>query len=443
MRSLDRTEREAFPTAAGELPVIGHLPILHRDAIGLLRRSRSALGPLFWVNFGFAHRRLFHVGPDALDVLRMPEVAVDYPKNLEEIVGRSMAVHDGALHRHMRSAINPLLGPQSFAKGASAAIAPVISARIDAWLKRDSIAIHPAMRELSLEIIFRVCGVPTEDLPAWSRAYRELLLGVYPIPGRLPGLPAYRSRRARAWIDDRLRALLALARAGAGAGGSLIDMFSRARDEEGKPLSDQEIIDNIRAMLLAGHETTASILAWIVIVLSSRPELRDAVHEEHTAAADTPAPASFKDAQRFPVTSAIFREVLRLYAPGWFTFRRVMDAITLHGRRIPRGTPLAISPTSLGYEPSLFPDPDRFDLSRWRDRSTSLGPVELAPFGAGPHFCVGHNIAYLEAVQFQSAFVRALRRTGLVPRIQGPLPRQVYFPLGHPTSSTRVAFHPG
>ncbi|WP_434048914.1 MULTISPECIES: cytochrome P450 [Sorangium] len=442
MLSPDRTERDRIPTAAGELPVVGHLPVLYRDAIGLLRRSSSALGPLFWVNLGFAHRRLFYVGADALDVLRMPEVVMDYTPNLKAIVGRSTAALDGALHRHMRSAINPSLSPQSLVKGASATMASVISARIDAWIEQKSIAIQPATRELSLELIFRLCGVPTGDLPAWSRAYRELILGVYPIPGRLPGLPAYRSHRAREWIDDRLRTLLALAREGAGAGGTLVEMLSNARDEEGKPLSDQEIIDNIRAMLLAGHETTASLLAWIVIFLS-RAELRNAVYEEHTAAPDAPLPTSFKDAQRFPVTSAMFREVLRLYAPSWFILRTVTDAITLHGRRIPPGTPLAISPAYLGYEPSLFPDPDRFDLSRWKDRSILPGPLGLAPFGAGPHFCVGYNIAYIEALQFQSAFVRALRRTGLVPRLQGPSPKQVYFPLGHPTPSTRVAFHPG
>ncbi|WP_437751472.1 cytochrome P450 [Sorangium sp. So ce1389] len=442
MLFLDRTERDGFPTAAGELPVVGHLPILYRDAIGLLRRSSRALGPLFWVNFGFAHRRLFYVGADALDVLRAPAVVMDYTTNLKAIVGSSAAAHDGALHRHMRSAITTSFSPQSFLKGASAAIASVISARVDAWFQRESIAVHPAMRELSLEIILRVCGVPTEDLPAWSGAYRELMLGVYPIPGRLPGLPAYRSRRARAWIDDRLRRLLALAREGAGAGGPLIEALSQARDEEGKPLSDQEIVDNTRAMLFAGHETTASILAWIVIFLSSRDELRNAVSEEHTAAPDAPVSTSFRDAQRFPVTGAIYREVLRLYAPGWFIFRTVTDAIMLHGRRIPRGTPLAISPTCLGYEPSLFPDPDRFDPSRWKDRSGSPGPLDLAPFGAGPHFCVGYNLAHIEALQLQSAFVRALRRTGLVPRLQGPSPKQVYFPLGHPTPSTRVAFHP-
>ncbi|MGK3993073.1 cytochrome P450 [Sorangium sp. So ce1024] len=422
--------------------MLGHLPVLHRDAIGLLRRSSSALGPLFWVNFGFAHRRLFHVGPDSLDVLRKPEVVMDYPASIKVIVGRSLAMHDGALHRHMRSAINPVLNRQPFEKGASDAIASVISARIDAWLRQGSIAIYPALQELSLDIIFRVCGVPTADLPAWRRAYRALILGVYPIPGRLPGLPAYRSSRARAWIDDRLRALLARARDGAGAGGSLVEALSSARDDKGKPLSDQELIDNIRAMLLAGHETTASILAWIVIVLSSRRELWDAIGEEHTAAADTPGPASIRDARRFPVTSAVFQEVLRLYAPGWFIFRAVTETITLHGRRVPRGTPLAVSPTSLGYEPSLFPDPERFDLSRWKDRSTSPGPIELSPFGAGPHFCVGRSLAQLEALQFQSAFVRALRRAGLVPRLQGPPPKQVYFPIGHPAASTRIAFLP-
>ncbi|WP_437972676.1 cytochrome P450 [Sorangium sp. So ce295] len=439
MLSLGRTDRDSFPTAAGELPVIGHLSVLHRDAVGLLRRSRSALGPLFWVNLGFAQRRLFYVGADALDLLRAPEVVMDHPEHLKGIVGRSMAAQDGPLHRHMRSAINPSFSPQGFAKEASATIASAFAAKIDAWLQQESFAVHPAMRDLTLEIIFRICGVPTEDVRAWSRAYRELFLGVYPIPGRLPGMPAYRSARARAWIDDHLRKLLALARGG-GAAGSLVEMLSKARDDEGVPLSDQDIVDNLRAILLAGHETSASILAWIVIVLSRRSEVWSALCDEHAAAPDASVPMSAREADRLPVANAIFREVLRMYTPVWSIFRTVTEAITLNGKRVPRNTPLALSPAQFGYDSSLFPDPDRFDLNRWRDRSSPPGPLELAAFGGGPHFCLGYNVACIEALQLQFLLVRALRRAGLVPHLEGASPKHVYFPTGHPTAATRVAF---
>ncbi|WP_441285799.1 cytochrome P450 [Sorangium sp. KYC3313] len=441
MLSLGRTDQDSFPTAAGELPVIGHLPVLYRDAIGLLRRSRSALGPLFWVNLGFAQRRLFYVGADALDLLRAPEVVMDHPEHLRGIVGSSMAGQDGSLHRHMRSAINPSFSPQGFAKEAAATIASAIAAKMDAWLQQESFAVYPAMRDLTLEIILRVCGVPTGDVRAWSRAYRELFLGVYPIPGRLPGMPAYRSDRARAWIDDRLRKLLALARGG-GAAGSLVEMLSNARDDEGEPLSDQGIVDNLRAILLAGHETSASILAWIVIVLTRRSEVWSALCDEHAAAPDASVPMSAREADRLPVANAVFREVLRLYTPVWFTFRTVTDTITLSGRHVPRDTPLALSPAQFGYDPSLFPDPDRFDLSRWRDRSSPPGPLELAAFGGGPHFCLGYNVARLEALQLQFMLVGALRRAGLVPHLEGASPKHVYFPIGHPTAATRVAFRP-
>ncbi|WP_437585269.1 cytochrome P450 [Sorangium sp. So ce1000] len=439
MLSLGRTERDSIPTAAGELPVVGHLPVLYRDAIGLLRSSSSALGPLFWVNFGFAQRRLFYVGSDALELLREPELVMDHPEHLKGIVGRSTVGQDGPSHRRMRSALYPSFSPQGFAKEVSATIAAVFDARIDACLRKESFAVHPTMRDWTLDIMLRICGVPTQDVHAWSRAYRELFLGVYPIPCRLPGLPAYRSDRARAWIDDHLRELLALARAGRAAG-SLVEMLSNARDDEGEPLSDQAIVDNVRAILLAGHETSASILAWIIIVLARQRELWSAICEEHTAAPDASVPMSAREAHRFPVANAIFREVLRLYAPAWFIFRTVTDAITLNGRRLPPRTPLALSPTYFGHDPSLFPDPDRFDVSRWKDRSSPPGPLELAPFGGGPHFCLGYNIACIEALQLQFFLVRALRRAGLIPCLEGPSPKQVYLPAGHPTSATRVAF---
>ena len=102
-----------------------------------------------------------------------------------------------------------------------------------------------------------------------------------------------------------------------------------ARDEQGLALTDRELVDNLRVLLFAGHETTASILAWLTIQLAQRPDLWDPLCAESCSAAAVPS--SIAEAKALPFGEAMFREVLRRYAPVWFTRRRVSEEVIYRG----------------------------------------------------------------------------------------------------------------
>jgi cytochrome P450 len=342
----------------------------------------------------------------------------------------------------MRSAIGPSFASHGLsATGLTASLATLVEDRVDGWLSRGAFAVGPEMQDLTLEIVLRVTGAPVERLQAWKRAYREFALGIFPVPGHLPGLPRYRSARARIWLDTELERIIAQARL-VQMEGSLLSALVRARDDSGEPLSTGELVDNLRMMLLAGHETSGSVLAWILLLLARRRALWRALADEVAAQPDAAMPVSPSDLRKFPVAEAIFRETLRLYAPAWFIFRTAVEDVVVSGRRIQAGTPLAISPAALGRDPTVYPDPDRFDLGRWTGRERAPTALELSPFGGGAHFCMGYGLALFEALWVQVALVRGCTRRGLRPVHQGAEPRQVYFPLAHPWSVARVKFEP-
>ncbi|WP_437677168.1 cytochrome P450 [Sorangium sp. So ce131] len=440
-RVRPRSERDGHPFAPGHLPVVGHLPLLYEGAAKLFRRSQAEVGPVFWIDMGFGKERLFCVGPESLDLLRSPSITSDGAYDVfRSMGGRSLLMTDGATHRHVRSAMTPTFSMQGLSlSGFTSSLASMVEGRVDAWLSRGAVAALPEMQDMALDIMLRAGGVPVERLREWRQAYGEFTLGLIPVPGNLPGLPHYRSARAQKWLDAELKQLIERARLGYEQGG-LLGTLVHARSDNGELLSVDDLVDNLRVIFFAGHETSASVMAWILLLLSRRPALWRALMDEHEAQPDAPLPASPKDLRRFPVAEAIFRETVRMYSPGWFLFRTAVKDFVVSGRTIKEGTPLAISPAALGRDPNLFSDPDRFDLGRWLGRTGAPTPIELSPFGGGTHFCLGYGLAMFEAVCVQVALARECMRRGLRLAHRGPEPRHVYLPIAHPSTATPITF---
>src|SRR5262249_28670931 len=145
-----------------------------------------------------------------------------------------------------------------------------------------------------------------------------LLLANLNIKLDFPGSPLRRAARAKAWIDARLLGIIAAARR-APPTGSLITELVNARDDEGHPLTDAELTDNLRLLVLGGHETISATMAWIAIVLGCRPDLWASLCEEASAAE---VPESPQAARAFPFAEALFREAVRVFPPFGMITRR-------------------------------------------------------------------------------------------------------------------------
>jgi cytochrome P450 len=316
--------------------------------------------------------------------------------------------------------------------------AELIEARARTWVTRRRIAVLPEVQDLVLELIFRTIGVRIDERPLWRRHYEDLLLDAIPIRTRLPGSPAWRAARARAWLDRCVGALIGEVRRAKGAEGLAAEL-ARARDEDGAALSEQHLVDNILFLVLAGHETTASVMAWLVLELAARPALWSELLGEATAA---PAmPTSPEELGRFPYAEALFREAVRMYPPVPVISRVVTGSLLLSGRQIPEGVLVSACVGHLSRDGRRYPDPDRFDPTRWLRRSEPATPAEMVQFGAGPHFCLGYHLAWMEVVQLAVALARVMAAADLRPRLDArTLPSPLYLPLCHPPAKTQIVF---
>jgi cytochrome P450 len=422
----------------GAWPVLGHLPALYSDTLGLVRRAERELGSSFWLDQGFGHRTLYSLEPEVFDIFRNRVTSSEYMLKVSgDFLGESMIVHDGQRHQHMRSAMNAPFTPKGLAAlEVGPVLADTIRDRVARWPARGELKILAQTRELALALIFRMMGIEDHELTEWREHYEEFMLIALNLPIDLPGLPRWRGRRAKAWLDARLLGLIRAARSRKDGQGLLWELV-HAKDEGGLHLSDQELLDNIRLLLLAGHETTATVMAWMVIELAAQPALWEQLGDE---AAAHELPTTPKELKHFPLAEAIFRESLRLHPPVAMDARVVTGSFELAGKRLPEGTMLGIALTHLSRHPTLYPNGEAFQPSRWLDRKHPITPVETAQFGGGPHFCLGYHVAWMEGVQFAVALAKTMRAARLRPRLVGPPPTVRYLPLAHPDPGTRVRF---
>jgi cytochrome P450 monooxygenase len=439
-------QRDGLPVLPGRYPFLGHAWVFSDDLLSVIRRAHADLGPLFWLNLFLDRWMLVCQGLPAFETLRSKSVTNGHlrrEKAGELIIGAGMLSLDGAPHQHVRSAMSSPFTPRGLQTGAIGGVmASVFEARMRAWCDRGAISVLDEMKEATLEVVFRIVDVPAHDLPTWRAHFMPFLDGSYGVPILLPGTPLYRTAKARKWLDVHIHEMVRRARA-APDPDSILGLLVAAKDEEGAPLSDAELVDNLRFLFVAGHETTAAVTSWMLIELARSPELWDRLRAEALSA--PAAPRTPSEAQRFPVAEALFREAARLYAPVTLTNRKTAAPITLHGHAVPEGTMIGISPAMACRDPAVYADPDTFRPARWLDRRDPPSAYELMAFGAGPHFCMGYHLAWLESVLFAVTLARTAAERGLTPRLApgGPPPRQTYSPAGgHPAADIRVVLTP-
>jgi cytochrome P450 len=203
--------------------------------------------------------------------------------------------------------------------------------------------------------------------------------------------------------------VLAERRARPGDRGDLLSMLMAARDDDGKPMSDRQLRDELITLFLAGHETTAIALSWTLFLLARNPTVEERLHREIGEALGERLPVA-ADLPRLRYADAVVKESLRLYPPAYVVGRESLADCVIGDYDLRARSTVYFSPWVLHRDPRHFPDPEAFRPERWLDGSTAKLPKYVyVPFGGGPRVCIGERFAMMEGVLVLATILRRFR----------------------------------
>ncbi len=390
-----------------------------------------------------AIRELFTGSPDDLYAGRGNAV-------LEAIVGKqSLLLLDGPPHaRERKLLMPPFHGERMTAYGA--VMRDVTDARIAQWPVGSPFSIQDEASAITLDVILRtVFGVEAgqrfdrlrERLSVFVRegatpAMLAVLLLVPPETIRkwlmtgtesdAPGwvralrtrLPLYDLAQSARDVDELLLAEIRRHRDDPDpARNDILSLLVSARYEDGTAMSDEALRDEMVTLLLAGHETTAVTLGWVVHRLLLHPEVLRKVLDEMREVADEAGPGP-EHVPRLEYLDAVIRETQRVHTIIPLVVRRLERPMTIGGVSLPAGVMVAPSIPLVHMRPDIWGDPENFRPERFFERKPT--PFEFMPFGGGVRRCIGAAFAHYE---MKVVLARILWRTSL--RTAVPLPVKV------------------
>jgi cytochrome P450 len=221
-----------------------------------------------------------------------------------------------------------------------------------------------------------------------------------------------RLRRSLRTMHAVVGQLIDNGRATSGDGGDLLSMLLAARDEDGSAMTAEQLLDEVMTLLLAGHETTALALSYSLYLLAQHPAAQQALRAELANVLGGRSPA-YADLPRLPYTANVVKESMRLYPPADFLGREAISDCTVGDIPVRRGMNLFMSQWVMHRDGRFFPEPLKFDPSRWTESfERALPRFAYFPFGGGPRYCIGQTFATAEAALVLAALCQ---RFELVP----------------------------
>jgi len=187
-----------------------------------------------------------------------------------------------------------------------------------------------------------------------------------------------------------------------------LGMLMQAHDpQSGEFMHDNQLIDEVLTLIVAGHETTASTLNWVWYLISQDPEVEQRLSNELNIQKTYPEIA---DLYQCLFARQIIDETMRLYPAGWVVTRKALRDDRLGEYFVPAGTEIYIALYFIQRHPSLWEEPNRFDPDRFRpDNSKHRHRLATMPFSAGPRNCIGEHFARLEMQIHLMTIARHLR----------------------------------
>lgn len=380
-------------------------------------------GPVFKIGWSPGYALTYLVGPEANRfVLQTRRDAfshdLGWTPQIGEIFGKGLLNMDDPEHAAHRRLMNPAFA-YAYMERYLPVMGRIIAERCAGWAERGEVDLHAEARKIT----FDVAAETLVGLPAGPEV--DTLRGLFYaiIGGDLGGGSEEQQwesfMRVQQELGARLTRLIAARRAAPPeAQTDILGTLVHARGEEGRALSDAQLLGHVNILLVAGHETSTTLAAWLLFLLASNPGYLARVREEIDAALPDPAaPLSLEGVRALRLLGHALSEAGRLYPPVAMVPRGVVDDVEFGGYAIPRGAQLVLGLSASHFMPELFAEPERFDPDRFAPprEEDKAAPYSLATFGGGPRICIGINFAQIEIRAMAAHILRAYDLEPLAP----------------------------
>ena len=364
------------PPSPPSLPLIGHIPGFQRDVLGLLIRSVKEYGDHLRFKLGPYPVYVFNHPDDVLHILK--KNASNYDKEtrsvrfLRDISEESLLTSNGKEWQQRRQHLQPAFHRKAIV-GFETIMREEAEELAESWAAQSEVEAADDLTTVTFSIVARSlfgADIPRETLTSLADPISRLLTEAFTRLGTLTGRKSRAFRESKKQLDQVVGDVIAKR----SQQPETPDLFELIRS--GNPDPNYVHHESI-SFLLAGHETTANALSWLLAFLAQHPE------EQERCATDPEA------------LERAFNESMRLAPPVWIIERHALGEDEVSGYRIPKGISLAIPTYTMHRHPDFWEEPDRFNPDRFID--ADLPQAAFIPFGIGPRFCIGKEFAKMEA----------------------------------------------
>ncbi|KAJ7960751.1 Cytochrome P450 family protein [Quillaja saponaria] len=413
---LSRTRKTSkrIPPGSLGIPVIG-------QSLGLLRAMRAntaenwfqerirEYGPVSKLSL-FGKPTVFIYGQAANKFVFTSNnsmLANQQTQSFKMILGdRNLLELSGPDHKRVREALLSFLRPESL-KQYVGRIGEEIRKHLEMyWQGKQQVTVLPLMKILTSNIICSLLfgleeGTQRDKFVA---CFEEMVKGIWAVPINLPFTRYNRGLRESARVQDMMKELvhekrLQLEGKSASPHQDLITFLLSIRDEDGKEvLSEKEIVQNGALSMVAGYETSAIAITFIIRLFANEPAVCAAVLQEQQEIAKSKASGeslTWDDLAKMKYTWRVAMETLRMFPPVFGGFRKALTDIEYDGYLIPKGWQIFWVAPMTHMDNSIFPEPSKFDPSRF-EKQASVPPFSFIPFGGGPRMCPGNELVRIE-----------------------------------------------
>ena len=349
-------------------------------------------------------------------------------KPMGQVQGQGLFSSEGAFWQQQRRLIQPAFQQKQLVK-LHGIMWQCVDSLLQAWARKPAgevVDIAAEMTRLTLKVVsLTLFSVDVNDSSNRFRSALEILVDqvfqrlTNPLmsPLWVPTKNNRQFRRAKQTVDEIVLEVIRERRQHPIEETDLLSMLLAARDEEtGEGMSDQQLLNEIITLINAGHETTATSLAWTWYLLGTHSEIMAQMQAEVETVLQGSTP-TFENLPKLKYTRRVFDESLRLCPPGMgLAPRAAIEDDELGGYHIAKGSILNLAFYYTLRHPDFWDNPEQFDPDRFLPENVKTRhKYAYMPWGAGPHVCIGKNFAIMETLMILSAIVQRFN-VSLVPR---------------------------